>query len=145
MGTIIPIVEEAHIMDPLVLDRGTDRWRPGRRSIIPMCDHYGVDRVGAAHDADTTARNTGSLINDMIRRAAMTWGEARAVYGDRDTGWQEIFERWQHLTTMGWDGLMETQRHWHTTWATGFKDHLRRSGKPHDAVNTHWPIIPRPA
>ncbi|EQD44431.1 DNA polymerase III subunit epsilon, partial [mine drainage metagenome] len=42
------------VIDPLVLDKQMDRYRPGKRTLTAACAHYGV-ALGRAHDAEVDA------------------------------------------------------------------------------------------
>lgn len=42
------------IIDPMILDRATDRWRPGSRTLAAVCDFYNID-FKETHDANSDA------------------------------------------------------------------------------------------
>jgi DNA polymerase III subunit epsilon len=51
VGLALP---EVDLVDPMVLDRHLDRYRRGRRRLVDLADHYGVE-VGRAHRAPDDA------------------------------------------------------------------------------------------
>lgn len=86
------------VLDPLVLDRWADRYRPGKRRLGDVCAHYGVvtDTLHAA-DADVVA--TLDVLAAMCRRfpglsrwdlEALHDGQVRA-----HRRWAEGFNAWR--------------------------------------------------
>jgi DNA polymerase-3 subunit epsilon len=103
------------IVDPLVLDRGADRYRKGKRNLETLAAHYKVP-LTEAHQADADAL------------AAL--GVARAI-GEQYEDLQ-VPARVLH----GWQIKM------HERWAANYEGFLRRSGKPDATVNGTWPLRP---
>lgn len=56
------------VVDPMVIDRGLDKYRKGRRTLGDQCRHYGVD-LRDAHDARADAVAAGQL----ARKVADKW------------------------------------------------------------------------
>lgn len=112
------------VVDPLVIDRGVDRYRPGRRTLAALCAHYGI-ALTRAHTADA----------DALAAARLAWKLARAYpeqVGDLPVAL-----------------LHEKQQTWHRDWAFGFADYLHRRGNTDRAVELRrtaegWPLRPRP-
>jgi DNA polymerase III subunit epsilon len=114
------------VLDPLVIDRGVDRYRKGSRKLADMCQFYGVSLVNA-HNSAADAEAAGRLLVAQVARH-------RAKLGRRDLG-----------------DLWRTQRAWHRAWAENFEGYLRRtkteageSQADIDAVhvNPEWPLQP---
>lgn len=79
------VVARPDIIDPLVLDKGVDRFRPGSRKLVDVAAHYGHD-LGRAHDARADAgaaaaiaRAVGALYKEVgdLTPAAMQPLQAR--------------------------------------------------------------------
>lgn len=101
------------IVDPLVIDRAADKYRPGRRNLGSLAAHYKVELTDA-HTADADAQ----AALDVARK---------------------IGERYPDVQVPAW--LLHTwQVRWRAQWAAGFEEHLRRSGKPDATVDGSWPV-----
>lgn len=106
--------DTALIVDPLVIDRGLDKYRKGSRKLADMCAHYGV-ALDNAHDAAADALASARLVYKLGQK-----------YGD---DLSDLVE------------LQAVQRSWYRDWAVGFADHLRRKGET--ATDLHpdgWPF-----
>ncbi len=101
------------VIDPLVIDRGCDPYRRGKRTLTALAEHYGV-RLDGAHSSD----------GDALAAARVVWKQARR-YGAI-----------KHLTL---DQMQQWQADAHREWAVGFEAHLRTQGKQ-DVISTDWPV-----
>jgi DNA polymerase III subunit epsilon len=90
----------AGILDPYLIDRMADRYRPGKRQLTLVADHYGVDLGDQAHGALADATAAGQVMWQILDRfpaigkhsLASLW--LRQVKGhERD---RERFEDWMH-------------------------------------------------
>lgn len=109
------------VIDPRVIDKAVDRYRPGRRTLTDLCRYYGV-ALDDAHTADADA-----LAACMVTRRL---GGQFPKVGDLT-----VAELHQH------------QIEWARQQAEGLADYFRRTpGKEHqaDSVRTEWPLIPQP-
>lgn len=106
------------IIDPLVIDRGVDKYRKGSRKLGDTAKHYGVEVEGALHDAEVDSLNTGLIAQKVLTHPSV-----------------------KDLTA---EQLMTQQAEWHRAWAVNFQDYLTRMGKDASGVNEHWPIAPLP-
>jgi DNA polymerase-3 subunit epsilon len=102
------------VIDPWVVDRHVDRYRPGRRTLTALCGHYGV-ALTDAHDAAADA--TAAL-------------ELTRAIGRRHSGALE--------------GLTAAELHlrqavWHAAQARGLEQWFARSGTP-TRVEPAWPL-----
>lgn len=102
------------VIDPLVIDRGLDRYRRGGRKLTDLCAAYGV-KHGDAHDA----------ADDCLSAARVAWRLAERhpdVCGDVET-------------------LQTRQAEWHDEWAAHYETYLRTTGGRPDAVIPRgWPV-----
>lgn len=106
--------EIAPVVDPLVLDRGLDRFRKGKRTLTDLCEVYGVTQDGRLHTADVDV----SATIDVLRG---------------------ILERHPDLAAASLAEVHQRQISLHRDWAENFNDFLRRKGKNPD-VETVWPL-----
>ena len=92
-------------------------WRPGRRNLGALCEHYGVE-IGNAHDASADAIASLRVVFAM---AARYW-------------------------TLGLGAPIElhaSQVHWHRQWARGYDVWRRGQGLiPIDPRDYVWPVAP---
>lgn len=108
-----------YVLDPRVLDKHTDPWRPGRRTLADLCGHYRVPLVDA-HSADADAQAA----------CAVVW---------------EIANRHEWLTDLSLEALHEDQARWAREQAEDLRDYFTRTpAKRHLAagVRLEWPIVP---
>jgi len=64
---IAPIDAPAPVIDPLVLDKFMDRYRPGRRTLTVVAEHYRVT-LEDAHDASADAVAAGRVALALAER-----------------------------------------------------------------------------
>lgn len=88
------------VLDPLVIDRGVDRYRKGSRKLGDMCSFYGVALTNA-HNSAADAEAAGRLLVAQARRHAVKVGrrDLRSLWG--------------------------VQCAWHREWAAHYEDYLR--------------------
>lgn len=101
------------VLDPYVMDKHADRYRPGKRTLSAMCAHYGVP----LENAHTSAA-------DVL--ATLGVGAVLA-------------ERFPQLRRAAQD-LHEFQMTWALRQAESFQEYLRRTD-PHAVVEGRWPAI----
>lgn len=93
------------VVDPLVLDRWLDTYRPGKRRLGDLCAHYGVT-AGVLHSADADVVATLDVLAAIcarfpgLRRAAPDRLHDAQVRAHRR--WAEGFNAWR--TEQGLDG-----------------------------------------
>lgn len=104
-----------HVIDSIVLDRGVDRFRRGKRTLTAACAVYGVTLTEEdAHSSDA----------DALASARVAW---------------KIAKKYPEVGELPLDELMEWQRNAHRTWAEGFGAYLVKQGKADD-VSRDWPM-----
>ncbi|GLW91818.1 exonuclease domain-containing protein [Actinokineospora globicatena] len=104
-----------YVVDPLVLDKAVDRYRPGSRKLVDVARHYGVPL--SEKDAHTSSA-------DAITAARIAWKIA-------------------HQYPIGGsapDVLMDYQVMQYARQAASFEDYLRRQGKLTEPISRDWPI-----
>jgi DNA polymerase III epsilon subunit-like protein len=102
------------IIDPMVIDREFDTFRPGKRTLSAVCEHYGV-RLDGAHSAD----------GDALAAARLAW---------------KLPRRYPVLELTDAAGLMQAQAEWHKNRQLDFIDYLSRNRRPFHDVSIEWPI-----
>jgi DNA polymerase-3 subunit epsilon len=101
------------VLDPLVLDRGTDRFRKGKRTLAALIEHFGVATGGAAHDAPADGRATIAVLDAILD-----------AHGE--------------VAALGLDALHDWQCAKHREWAVSFNRWLESKGRVPD-VRAEWP------
>lgn len=101
------------VLDPYVMDKHADRYRPGKRTLTAMCAHYGVP----LENAHTSAADVLATLGVGVVLA----------------------ERFQQLRRPAQD-LHEHQMTWALRQAESFQNYLRRSD-PDAIVEGQWPAI----
>ena len=104
----------APVIDPLVLDRAVDRYRPGKRKLVDLCAFYGVVDHGSLHSADADVIATLDVLGRLV-----------ACH--------------PHLGAMDLDRLYDAQVGAHRRWAESFNEWLVRQGFDREAARTGWP------
>lgn len=103
------------VIDTIVLDRGADRYRKGKRTLTAAAQVYGIELSEEdAHASDA----------DALAACRIAWKIAR---------------RYPDIGQMPLDELQSWQAEKHRTWAEGFGAYLRKQGKDDD-VSRDWPM-----
>ena len=103
------------VLDPLVMDRGLDRYRRGKRKLGDLCTHYGVRSSAALHTADVDVLAT----LDVLRAIAL---------------------RFPEIATMSLDELHDRQIVEHRSWAQNFNAWRAGQGLPGPGAELFWPV-----
>lgn len=109
----LPPLVVGPVIDPLVLDRGCDRYRKGSRKLDAMCAHYGA-KLDQAHDAASDAL-----------------AAARVAY--------VLAQRYPRVAYASLDELQDMQRRWAAEWHTALEARKRQSD-PAAVVARGWPM-----
>lgn len=107
------------VIDPRVLDRATDPYRPGTRRLEDLCRHYRVSLDGA-HTADADARAACHVAWRIAQRSPVLAGMEPGELHEKQVRWAR--EQSQSLAAY--------------FARTPGKEHLAAS------VHTEWPLIP---
>ncbi len=105
------------VLDPRVLDKYADRYRPGRRTLSDLCAHYDVPLTDA-HDAAADATAALAVTRAIGRR-----------YAERPMG------------TMSPAELHIRQALWHAAQARGLQSWFARNGSA-EVCDPAWPLRP---
>ncbi|MFK4850728.1 3'-5' exonuclease [Microbacterium sp. ZW T6_19] len=79
-----PLSSPSPIIDPLVIDKAYDRYRPGKRTLEVVAAHYAVPLEGA-HDASADAVAAGRVAQALARRFRMP--ETLEALHTQQIGW----------------------------------------------------------
>ncbi|HEY3437901.1 MAG TPA: exonuclease domain-containing protein [Actinotalea sp.] len=108
------------VIDPLVLDRHLDRYRPGKRRLGNLCEHYAVGTSAHLHTADVDVLATLDVLRALVRR-------------------------FPEAGSLSLDELHELQVTAHRTWADGFNRWRAGQGLPGPGAELGWPVrLPDP-
>ncbi|WP_295010772.1 3'-5' exonuclease [uncultured Microbacterium sp.] len=102
------------VIDPLVIDKAYDRYRPGKRTLEIVAAHYRVDLQGA-HDASADAVAAGRVAQALSRRFPLP-----ASAGEL------------HTRQIGWA----------RTQAASLTEYFVRTGRidPEERLDGRWPV-----
>ncbi|MER5816852.1 3'-5' exonuclease [Streptomyces californicus] len=104
------------VIDPFVIDKQVDRYRPGKRTLTALCEHYEV-RLDGAHSADA----------DAVAACRVAWRQAT---------------RYPQLAAMTLNELHTAQVAWAAEQAASLQEYFRKKD-PAVVVEGAWPLIPR--
>lgn len=144
---IDPLPEDFYVVDPLVLDKHLDRYRPKRvasHNLEDTCRVRGATLDGA-HDASF----------DAVAAARLAWVIAekgrviRRTRNDEERReFVELTQEWEHVRH-GLPALQEYQRRLYKTDAERFQAYIAAGDpqkgvppQPDRVITTDWPIVP---
>ena len=88
----------APVLDPLVLDRATDPYRPGKRRLGDLCAHYGL-ATGPLHNADADVTATLDVLAAIVGAhpeiGRLDLAAVHALQVDGHRRWAESFNAWR--------------------------------------------------
>lgn len=102
-------------IDPLVLDRALDRYRPGKRRLGDLAEHYGVVACGDLHAADVDVDATLDVLGALV-------------------------ECFPELAQVSLTSLHERQVRAHYAWARSFNAWLEENGYQRPPADGSWPL-----
>jgi DNA polymerase-3 subunit epsilon len=86
------------VLDAVVIDRHFDPDRKGRRTLIDLCAHYGIE-IGNAHDASADAIASIEVLFAIAVRYAALWEcGLTQLHNDQidwHREWTEIYDAWR--------------------------------------------------
>jgi len=103
------------VIDPRVLDKQVDTYRPGKRTLTDLCRLYGVTLDGA-HSADA----------DALAACRVAW---------------RLGSQFPKLAELDVDSLHKAQVEWAAEQAASFQAHLRKKD-PTAVIDGSWPLRP---
>lgn len=101
------------VLDPLVLDRGQDRYRRGKRRLADLCGFYRVAEAGRLHTADVDVVATLDVLAAIVGRYPL-------------------------LGELGLDALHAYQLNAHRTWASEFNSWRSSNGFEGPGAGLTW-------
>ena len=105
------------VLDCVVIDRHFDRDRKGRRTLVNLCELYGID-IANAHDASADAIASVEVLFALAARYEALW----------ECDLTELHEK---------------QARWHRGWAHGYDEWRISQGMiPIDPRDYEWPVAP---
>lgn len=104
----------APVIDPLILDKQFDRYRKGKRTLVAVAAHHGVE-IGNAHDAGDDAIASGRVLQAIARK-----------YAD--------------VIPDDLDALHTSQVTWAAQQAASFQEYMRRVRDPNFVADGAWPL-----
>ena len=106
---------DVEVIDPMVIDKGIDRYRKGSRRLGDTAEHYGIT-LEDWHSADADALAAGLIAQKVV---SIIPAELR-------------------------DNLFRVQKSWAKEQSTSLKSHFYKKGQREDAASVEfgWPIIP---
>lgn len=105
---------DARVVDPLVIDRGVDRYRKGKRTLGATAAHYGAE-----------ARDAHSALGDAVAAVAV----ARAIADEH-----------QMIGGVDASALHNAQIGWHRDWAVHLEAYLCSKGNEDTVIDKSWPV-----
>ncbi|WP_129788534.1 exonuclease domain-containing protein [Promicromonospora panici] len=103
------------VVDPLVIDRWLDRYRPGKRRLGDLSEWYGVTSDGDLHTAEVDVLATLDVLEALARR-------------------------FPQLARMPLTDLHQQQIGAHRQWAVSFNDWRREQGMEGPGASGTWPV-----
>lgn len=116
------------VIDPLVIDKATDRYRSGSRKLVDTCVLFGVELGEAAHDATADAVAAARLAQAMWRRSQLSRQELQGIYADRRYPSTEA-QKWLQMGRHSLAELHDLQVGWYREQAENFAAYLRRTAE----------------
>lgn len=107
--------EVVGVIDPLVLDRAEDRYRPGKRRLVDLCGYYQIAEAGRLHTADVDVVATLDVLAAIV-------------------------DRHPHLAAISLERLHAYQVTAHRSWATGFNAWRASKGLEGPGAELTWPV-----
>lgn len=108
-----PLDPPGPVLDPLVIDRGIDPYREGRRTLTALAAHYGCRQDGA-HTSE----------GDAMAAARIVWKMAKTIWP---------------LSKHTLEQLQVWQAEAHAKWAVNYQNYLAAQGKP-ATIDGSWPV-----
>jgi DNA polymerase-3 subunit epsilon len=104
------------VIDPRILDKQVDTFRPGKRTLTDLCRLYGV-KLDGAHSADA----------DALAACRVVW---------------RLGNQYPRLAELDLAQLHKAQVEWAAEQAASFEAHLHRKGETDAVIDGSWPLRP---
>lgn len=113
------VLDNAYVIDPLVLDKAYDKYRKGKRTLTRACEVYGLI-LEDAHTSDA----------DALAAARVAW---------------KIAAKFAPVRTATLDELQVSQAKWYAEQQAGLADYFRRKARTIEAELLNGPVEDREA
>jgi DNA polymerase-3 subunit epsilon len=124
------------VIDPLVIDKHLDRYRPGKRNLSAMAEHYGAE-LESAHDAASDAITAARLAWAIGKRGTV---KRRVRDDDERDELIKLRSEWKNVRRdLGM--LHAAQKRWAAEQAEGLERYFAEMGEP-QTVERAWPVVP---
>ena len=132
----------APVIDPHVIDRAVDKFRPGSRKLVDVARTYGVraDDI-SAHDAAGDALLAARVAYRIAQLAAAPASAVEARYADRRYP-RELVAAFADLGRMSLAQLHAAQVGWRRQQMDSLRQYFDRRGETHDGCDGSWPMRP---
>jgi DNA polymerase-3 subunit epsilon len=91
------------VLDAVVIDRHFDPDRHGRRTLVDLCAHYGIE-IGNAHDASADATASIEVVFALATRYDALWGcDLECLHTDQigwHREWTQRYDSWRRAEGM---------------------------------------------
>ncbi|HLL68970.1 MAG TPA: exonuclease domain-containing protein [Micromonosporaceae bacterium] len=111
------------VLDGFVLDKATDRYRPGSRKLADVAKNYDVELVDA-HDAAADALAAVDVVRRIAERSVMSDADLRQLYADRKYP-DSLARTWRALGRMSLAEVHTAQVGWFAEQAESLAVHWR--------------------
>jgi DNA polymerase-3 subunit epsilon len=105
------------VLDPLVLWRGVEKYRKGKKRLADAVERFGVPQNTKEHDAMADAVATLAVMRQLADHEGLTAVDAWSV-----------------------SEIMALQRAWHRQWAEDFAAWFTQRGQDASGVDPEWPV-----
>lgn len=105
------------ILDPLVLWRGVEKYRKGKKRLADAIERFGVPQNTKEHDAMADAVATVAVMRALADHEELSAVDAWSI-----------------------PEIMELQRAWHRQWAEDFAAWFTQQGQDASGVDPSWPV-----
>lgn len=106
--------DSLRVVDPRIIDKQVDTYRPGKRTLTDLCRLYGV-KLDGAHDASA----------DALAACRVAW---------------RLGSQYPKIAELDLDGLHKAQVEWAAEQAASFQAHLRSKGQADAVIDGSWPL-----
>lgn len=115
----------APVIDVLCIDKHLDRYRPGKRKLENLCEHYDV-KHGGAHDATEDALAAARVAYRIGQRSQMSQVALRDLYADRRYP-DRLVRDWQAFGRLTLDELHTAQVGWYAEQSKSLGEYWEKS------------------
>jgi len=135
------------VIDVLVIDKWLDPYRKGKRKLTDLCEHYGIELVGA-HDSTVDALAAARVAYRMGLLARTNYRERLAQPNPpmypafHRLGHTGVAARYRELAGFSMAELHDGQVVWRAEQCDSLRAHFDARGVAHDGVRGDWPMIP---